>query len=287
MGLTLRKSAAGMWLGFALIVCGAAVGEEPSLEEATNHAVELRTDEKLVLRGESDNPEVRYSKWFFHLGMANAYPKIESEKLVRKFYDPLLEGLAPAHDEVLLISELRDMGLVWAPQLGVGRVLGDYFAFTAIFSYAGGKVRTEQTNRSIFLLPLHEDFSIKRSATVIDLALDWYPLKAPEQRAYAGWKERFRASRPRVGINSTYVWATYDAKVQLQFVPFPNLTIKLTDKWFIPSFQARLGWDIPIDERNLLQFNMGYQWFTKETQDFNGPVFGISWKSFFRARNQH
>jgi hypothetical protein len=257
--------------------------EEPALEDAAESVLDLETGQKIVV---GDERKPVYSKWFMHYGMANAYPKIESEQLVRDFFDPLMEFLSPAHDEVLLISELRDMGLVWAPQLGVGRMLGEYFAFTALGSYAGGKVRTEQTNRSILLLPLHSDFSITRSAAVIDLALDWYPLKAPVRRDFDSWKERFRASKPRVGVNSTFVWATYDAKVQIQFVPLPNLTIKLDDKWFIPSFQFRLGYDIPIDRRNLLQFNLGYQWFTAEQHDFNGPVFSISWKSFFRARNQ-
>lgn len=266
-----------------LLILSPAAFAEPTLDDATDSVLELPTVQKLHL---DDEPEQRYSKWYMHYGAANAYPKIESEKLVRDLFDPLMKFLSPGHDEVLLVSDLRDLGIVWAPQLGVGRVFGEWFSVTMLGSYAGGTVRTKQTNRSIFLLPLHSDFAIARSAAVLDFAFDFYPFKTPKRRDFDNWKDRFRASRPRIGVNPTYVWATYDAKVSIQFVPFPNIGIKLHDKWFIPSYQARIGWDIPIDRRNLLQFNAGYQWFTEEERDFNGAVFSIAWKSFFHARRQ-
>ena len=69
------------------------------------------SSEKLALR-----------KWFLHFGAANAYPKMESEKLV-DYYDGMMKALAPGYDDVKTIGDLRDQHLLWPPQIGFGVVL--------------------------------------------------------------------------------------------------------------------------------------------------------------------
>lgn len=221
-------------------------------------------------------------RWFLILAWVNVHPRLESEKLLDRYFDPTMKFFAPGYDDVLKISDLRDKGLLWPPHFGIGYVLSPKWAAFFQFGYSVGKVRTEADDRSIFLVPLHTDLEIQRGAAYFGLGLDFYPFGQAEMKKRERWRDRFKAARPSLGARYTYTYATYDAKVKVGFKPLPNIGIKLSDSWFIPSLNVNVGLDIPVDDKNQLFCNAGYAFFTEQQQDFNGAAITIGWKHFFR-----
>lgn len=243
---------------------------------------EVDTDVKLELHDPSAD-EPNEARWFWHLGVTSAFPRIESEKLVSKLYDPIMRGLAPGYDDVTLIGDYRDMGLLLAPQIGLGRRVGDHLTFTVHGGWAGGKVRTVQDTRTwLFLLPFHNDFEIYRSSAYVDIAVDAYPFGHPKLLDYESWRERFKAARPKVALSTTLLEADYKAKVRIGFGNvLPNIGIDLTDKWYLQSYKTRVGLEVPINRRNVLSFDAAYNWFEDLQYDFNGPIFSVIWQHYW------
>jgi len=72
-------------------------------------------------------------------------------------------------------------------------------------------------------------------------------------------------------------------KARLGFGPGTNLlTIKLDDAWTLPSMNVNAGVDIPLDARNALFVNAGYNFFADQQTDFEGWSFTLGYKRFFR-----
>jgi len=244
--------------------------EIPSAETAEPADIFQSTEEKRQLR------------WYFFAGAVNAYPRMESERLIRKLYDPIMRAIAPGHEAVNTVGDLRDAHILFVPQMGFGVALGKRWAISMHGGYAAGTVRTEQTNRSILLIPWHEDFSIKRGAGFIGGAVDFYPFGHAELREYEGFKDRFKGIRPFGGASVTVTNATYDAKVQIGFKGLPNLGIKISDEWVLPSLNLHYGVDIPINEYSQISTNIGYDHFWEQEQDFESWAFSMTYKYFFR-----
>jgi len=244
-------------------------------------AQEVLTDPRAARDREAEAREEPL-KWFLLVGMVNVYPNLESEELIDRYFEPVLKLLAPGHGGVYTVSDLRDDHLLWPPQLGVGRVLSDRWAVFFHMAYGSGKVRTKADDLSIFLVPLHTDFEIKRGAFAFGIGADCLPFGMAELRAYEGLKDRLRSAKPALGTRLTWTYATFDAKVKLG-VPLGNfLNIELSDSWFLPSLNLNVGVDVPVNRRNVLTFNAGYNFFWEEEQDFGGTAFTVALKHFFR-----
>jgi hypothetical protein len=266
-----------LFAAILVFVSGLAFAEElptPTEEEL---------GQQLVLRGVEEPPNE--SRWFWHLGMTSAFPRIESENLVKQLYDPLMRAIAPAYDDVFLIGDYRDWGLLLAPQLGLGRRVGDHLTLTVHGGWAGGKVRTKQDLRSwFFLAPFHNDFEIYRSAAYVDFAADIYPFGHTKLLDYGSWRERFKAARPKVAISTTITNANYKAKVKLGFFEplLPNIGITIEDEWTLQSYKPRVGLEIPINRRNILSFDIAYNFFEDLQYDFNGPIVSVIWQHYWK-----
>ncbi len=222
-------------------------------------------------------------KWFLMLAVVNVYPKLESEELIDNLLEPALRFLAPGHDGVQTVGDLRDDHLLWTPYIGIGRILSDRWAAFFQVGYSGGTLRTVDNDRSLAIVPLHSDFELFRSAAYIGVGVDYFPFGMPPQQKYDGFKERFKASRPSFGLRYSWTYATYEMKFKVGFDPLPNfLGIKLEDSWFLPSVNVNVGYDFPLNETSQLSFNAGYAHFWDQEADFEGPVYTIGWKHFFR-----
>lgn len=245
----------------------------------SNHAIAQQADAADV--DEQTREIVR--RWFFMIGAANAHPKLESEDLIRNYFDPLTDFIAPGHDEVFTVGDLRDMWLLWPPFVGLGYNINDKWSLTWQAGYSSGKVRTEDTTSpSIILLPFHSDFEIKRGAFYSSLGLDYYPFGMASPDQYDRFIDRMKASRLFVGGRLTYTYALYEAKVKMGFKPFRNfVNIKLDNEWGIPSYGPAVGFDMPLTKNSLLSVNGSYQWFTDREYDFNAASLTIAWKRFF------
>ncbi len=244
-----------------------------------------RAEERRLTESASDDSLSETSPWYFFLGFSNAYPKMESERIVRKYYDGTMRHLSPTYDDVLTVGDLRDIGLLWVPYAGVGRTFGDKWAVFAQIGYSAGKVRTKADDPSYLILPLHTDFEIARGAFYAGLGADYYPWGMPELKEYHGLRERLRAAKPNIGARVTYVNATYKAKGKVGWKPFDNLVdYTQSDEWLIPSASPSIGVDVPLGPKSQLSFGASYSWFKEQKDDFEGPAFTIIWKRFFSTK---
>lgn len=239
-------------------------------------------DAAVDLRALAPDPGERARRWYVFLGAINAYPRLESEQLIRRYFDPAMKLTAPGHEDVTTVTTMRDLALIWQPQIGVGYVVNDYLSFAVQVGYMEGKVRTKQTHRSILLLPLHTDFEIRRGAAFIGLGMDVHPLGTAPLKTYDSWADRFRGIRPTVGGRLTWTYALFKSRVRVGLKPFDNFGTSLSDYWFIPSLGANVGLTMPLKENRQLAANFGYNWFLKEQQDFNAWALSIEWRHYFR-----
>jgi hypothetical protein len=221
-------------------------------------------------------------RWFFFAGIVNAYPYMKSEKLIRNIYDPVMRAIAPGHDDVHTVGELRDDNLLLPPQFGLGYNLSKRFVLSVQGGWAAGTIRTQQDNASIFLfVPWHEDFSIRRGAGYIGGGLDFYPFGTVETRKYDGFVDRLKHLRPFVGASVTATHATYNARVQIGLRGLPNIGIKLSDAWLLPSLNVHYGIDFPINDNSQMSVNLGFNHFWEEEDDFEGWALSWTYKYFF------
>ncbi len=257
----------------------------PSPDEAAKAVADIKTGGQITLAADR---EVNDARWFWHLGLTSSFPRIESEELVGKLYNPLMKTLAPGYDDVTLVGDYRDMGVLLAPQIGLGRRVGDHLTFTFHGGWAGGKVRTKQDAETLIpFLNLHNDFEIYRGAGYVDFAVDVYPFKHPKLLDYETWRERLKAARPKVALSTTIVQADYKAKVKigLDKLPWiPNIGVTLTDEWLLQSYKTRVGLEIPINRRNVLSFDAAYNFFEDVQYDFNGPIFSVVWQHYWERK---
>lgn len=261
----------------------AAPAASPAPEAAAASVEELDTSQELTLKGPEQ--EANDARWFWHLGMTSAFPRIESEGLVKKLYDPIMGALAPGYDPVQLVGDYRDIGVLFAPQIGLGRRIGDHLTLTLHGGWAGGKVRTKQD--AMFWIPfinIHNDFEIYRGAGYVDFGADIYPFKHTVLKDYGSWKERLKAAKPKVALSTTFTMADYKAKVhigidKLNFLP--HIGVKVTDEWFLQSYKTRVGLEVPINRRNILSFDIAYNFFEEQQHDFNGPIVSVIWQHYW------
>ena len=220
--------------------------------------------------------------WYFFVAAVNVYPKLESERIIKELFEPTLATLAPGHQGVTTISELRDDHLLWPPHVGVGLKLNNHWAVFLEAGYTVGKVRTKTDDTSLILVPLHTDFELKRSALFAGLGVDYFPWGMPKQANYHGLRERLAQIRPFVGTRFTWTYATYRAKAKVGLLPFPNLlNLELSDAWSLPSATAVIGFDMPLSQNTALTVNGGYNHFWDQAQDFEGWAFTVQWKYLF------
>lgn len=224
-----------------------------------------------------------HRRWFIHAGVVNAYPYMKSEALIRRYYDPIMKGIAPGHDKVNTVGDLRDAHLLLPPQIGWGVNLSKRWSFSMQGGWAAGTVRTQQDNKSIlFLAPWHEDFKIRRGAYYLGAGFDFFPFGMCEQRDYKGFVDRFKGIRPFIGESVTITDASYHAHAQLGIKGLPNIGVQLEDRWVLPNLNIHLGLDFPINERGAISVNAGFNRFWEQTNDFQGWAISWEYKYLFR-----
>jgi hypothetical protein len=263
----------GIWMLLSALTCLVAHSAAAELD-----SVPLPAPEEL------GRPLLPARDWYYFVAAVNVYPALESENLVDQLLEPLLRTLSPGHDGVHTISDLRDEHLLWPPHLGLGKNLNDKWSIFLEAGYTAGKVRTKNDRASIFLLPLHTDFEIKRSALFAGVGLDYFPWGMTEQRTYDGLADRLAGIRPFLGTRLTWTYATYRAKVKLGLNPFPSLVnLELHDAWALPSATIVGGIDVPLSRDTSLTMNAGYNHFWDQAFDFEGFAFTVQWRHYFNG----
>lgn len=253
---------------------------ETALPDISNCDNTLKVREMEAYAAPEEEEERR---WFVLVGLVNVYPRLEREQLIKDLLDPVIQTLAPGYRGTKTFTDMRDDGLLWPPQIAVGRILSRHFALSIHGGYSAGTVHTDKRNTSILLgVPLYSDVKIRRYATYLGLDLDYYPWGMVEQKQYANWGERLRGIRPTLGARHTWTWAGFDADIRLGLWPFEEaIKVKLNDSWALPNITLVAGLDIPLNQRSAIILNAGYSFFWKEKQDFAGPAFTLGWRYVF------
>lgn len=274
----------------AVLCCAApAWAEEVVLapEPGSAPIESLEADGALELRVAEAEEEANQARWFWYVGLNQTYPKIESEALINDLFEPLTQAIAPGYDEINTIGDLRDIGLLITPLVGVGRRLGDHWTLSMHGGWAGGSVRTIQDERSYILgLKLYNDFYMYRSAYYLDFIVDFHPWGHTKLKNYETWKERFRAARPKISLDTVITHANYNAVVSLALANkiLPNLRIELSDNWTLIGWRPHVALEIPYDRNNQIVVTAGYNFFQSQQQDFEGPTFSIVWQHFWKRQ---
>ncbi|NIA12627.1 MAG: hypothetical protein GWP08_01010 [Nitrospiraceae bacterium] len=232
--------------------------------------------------GEVRQEEPTSYRRFVMLVMANAYPGLDSEELIDRFFNTAMRLIAPGFDDVTTFSDMRNRCQLWVPNIGGGYVLSKRFAVFLTIGYGAGPVRTKANDPSIFLLPLHTDFEMQRSAFTVTPGLDFFPFGMVEQQAYHGLMDRLRGSKPMLGVRLPWTYAGYKVHAKVGLKPLSKLVdAKLDDAWSIWSANLNVGLDVPLTRRNQLNVNIGHSFFFARDYDFGGTVFSLTWKYFF------
>ncbi len=232
-----------------------------------------------------DGEERKISNWFWFISVVNPYPKMESERPIKEYFDPIMSFLSPDHEPVRTVSDYRDKHLIWAPHFGVGYKINDKFTVTAQGGGEGGKIRTKQTHPSILLLPLHTDFEIKRMAFYLGAGVHYSPFGSPIHKEFDGFWDRLKCSRPYLSLSLTHTYATYDAKVKVKFEPiFPVVSLDLSDSWPIYSVDMNLGLEIPLRKKDEFVVSIGYSKFLRLEEDFDSFTITLEYKRFFNKK---
>ena len=227
-------------------------------------------------------PSLAPRKWYFFVAAVNVYPALESEEIIGDLVEPILDVVAPRHEGIDTISELRDNHLLWPPHLWLGYNLNDKWSVFLEAGYTAGKVRTRDDTASLLLLPIHTDFEIFRSALFGGVGLDFFPWGMPEQREYDGLGDRLTSIRPFLGTRFTWTYATYRVKAKFGVHPLPNLVnIELSDAWGLPSATIVGGFDFPLSKVTTLTVNAGYNHFWDQDFDFEGYGLTVQWRRYF------
>jgi len=229
--------------------------------------------------GKTDTP----SPWYFFLGNINNQPRMKAaDRMTDNMLNKPFQTLAPGLEDVRTFSDQRDEFMIWTPYIGVGRKLSPHWDLFYQAGFSKGSVRSNQTEPSLLLLPLHLDVTIYRSSFFTGLGLAYYPWRLPELRAYASWRERFKHARPFIVTTLNYNYLTYEAKVKAGPRPLDHL-IHTTqkDEWSPFSSGVAVGLDIPLSESTALAVNTQYNMFWDQGSDFSGLGFNIYWKKSF------
>ncbi len=221
-------------------------------------------------------------RWYAMLCMANAYPGLKSEDLINNLFDPVMGVIAPGIEPVNTFGDMRDNYLLWVPNIGAGYNISPHFSLFLTLGYGAGPAHTKDSAPSLFLVPLHLSFDMKRSAFTVTPGIDYFPFGMVEQRDYHGLKDRLRAIRPTLGVRVPWTYAGYEARVKLGLWPLKDLiNVKLEDTWSIWSVNVNVGMDIPVNRRNQVNVNIGQSVFFAHDDDFGGTVFSVTWKHLF------
>lgn len=234
-----------------------------------------------------DESDEEISRWFWFFSLVNPYPKMESERPIRTYFDPIMGFLAPEQEPVKTVSDFRDAHLVWAPHIGIGYKVNDYWSITMQGGGEGGTIRTKQSHPSIFIVPLYTDFIIKRTAYYLGAGVHYSPWGSPKHDEYRTWKERLLEAKPYLSLSLTHTYATYDAKVKVKFEPLLKLVdLHLSDDWLTTSVDANVGVEIPIKKRDEIVFAVGYSKFFRLGEDFDSLTFTVEYKRYFRGKKK-
>jgi len=223
------------------------------------------------------------SQVYGFIGIVNNQPRLDSaaKEIDRQINRPF-RLLAPGFDDVRTFEDQRDDMAIWNVFGGVGHVLSERWDAFFQAGYAAGEVRTQATDASWLLAPLHTEVTLERSSAFVGPGLAYYPWGMVERREYESWADRLKKAKPFATATISFNYLTFEADVKAGPVPFKRLLRKTTsEQWRLWSGGLSLGLDIPATERSVLSLNGQYTFFVDHADDFSGPAFNLYWKRFF------
>jgi len=222
-------------------------------------------------------------KWYLSVGATNCYPRLQGvEKQVHHQINDMFHLMAPGFEDAKTFTEMRDDGMLWVPEIGLGRVLTPRWVVFARVGYIEGAARTKADNTSLILRPLHTDVKLHVSYFFAGAGAAFYPWGVPELRAYESVWDRVRNVRPFIAGSVGRARVKAYADVHFGLKPYDSV------------FRAgrRVGWSpwegelsgglqVPLTKATSLSLDLSYRTFSSGREDLNGLAAGIRWQWHF------
>lgn len=221
--------------------------------------------------------------WYFFSGNSSNHPPLnKADRQIDRQLNKPFQVLAPGLDDVRSFSDEAEDFKVWTPYAGVGRLLSPHWDLFWQAGYSKGKVRTNQTEPSFLILPLHSDVTIYRSCFFTSLGLAYYPWEVPEMRKFDSVGERLKCARPYLVTTLNWNYLTCEVKIKAGLRPFDNLLhMTQKDEWNPWSTGVGAGVEIPLSQSVAISLNAQYSFYWTQEEDFSGPLLNFHWKKMF------
>ncbi len=231
------------------------------------------------------------SKWFLIYGAANVQPKLESsEAKIAKDINGLFGAVLPRWEEPRTFKDWKHELRMWDFHIGLGRDLGEKWAWVSTIGGTAGKVRNSDRYYPL-AIPLMINVDFSRELWFASTGLLYYPWGKADFTPSPDGKGRFmrslKGTRPFVGGILGYVGMNVRGDVKIG-LPIIKDNLKIVDEQSINVFYAspRIGIDIPLTKRDELCLAAGYLFFDNHGDDVNNASYYMLFKHRFAAKKK-
>lgn len=260
----------------ALSCCVFSSAADEAQEDETKALAPVPADPE---KAEEDKPR----RWYLRFEGLNIYPDLEDEKVLEGPGNTAFRLLTVNHEDFETFSQQRDNAGLWAPQMGLGRDIGNRLSIFAQAGYSTGILRTNQRKPTRLLLPLRSSLEMRRGGTYLVLGADYYPFGFPAQRRYHGLVDRLRETKPVAGARVSLNRTVFDGNFNLGSPPVSRLLhVRMDKAWYIFNFYPTLGAEIPLTENTTVSLSATYNYPSQQKENLRGPGISISLKRYLR-----
>lgn len=228
-------------------------------------------------------PEDTRPSWYLSFGASNCHPRLQGvEKQVHHQINDVFRLLAPGFEDAKTFTELRNDGMLWIPELGLGRVLTPRWTIFARAGYVEGAAHTRADNTSLILRPLHTDVKLHVTYFFAGAGAAFYPWGMPELRAYESLWDRVRNIRPFIAGSVSRVRVKAYADVRFGLKPYDTFfRAGRRVSWSPWEGELSGGFQVPLTRATSLSLDLSYRAYSSGHEDLNGLAAGIRWQWHF------
>lgn len=184
--------------------------------------------------------------WYVDFGLRIGYTRLDesSDLLARRLEIPFRLDILDIWEHPDTPLDRRSRAGLSTFYLGIGRRQNEWLTWNF---YLGGGSGSDRNDQRLANLNVNVDF--KYLYYYFGFSADLYPWGIPVYRQYPNWLECFLASRPYVltGFETGIVRAKGEGN--FKFAPLVLYADQGKVRDWLISFQAGVGWELPINER--------------------------------------
>ena len=230
----------------------------------------------------AEKEEAWQNRWFFTWGATNLHPGLaESEGRINRLINGTLGRVLPRWERPATFKDWSDDFRIWDLHFGFGRDINQKWAWAVNSAVTSGLVKNNETYRVPMFLKTDIDF--KREVLGVIGSVGYYPFGKP---ALAPNQSRFLQSllgtRPALKLAGCYAFVHTAADIKLSvpgvFHPFKKLDQHDYNLFYI---SPRIGVEVPVTANNVVGAEVGPQFFTSHSDEFNALAVYVFHKHYF------